>query len=102
MVQVDQNGKASELAIKNLNFGFQAQNIRLYPNPTQNHFTVSFEAGRFSQLELVNLNGKVLQREAINTIENSKTLSIAIYPAGIYMVKLGGKGQVESRKIIKK
>jgi len=102
LVQVDQNGKASELAIKNLNFGFQAQNIRLYPNPTQNHFTVSFEAGRFSQLELVNLNGKVLQREAINTIENSKTLSIAIYPAGIYMVKLGGKGQVESRKIIKK
>ena len=102
LVQQDKDGATTDLGIKSLNFALAKVELQVYPNPTDNVVNISFEAGQFANIELINSNGKVLQSIALNNTDSSKTLTIADYPNGIYIVKLSGKAYTESKKIIKK
>lgn len=101
LMQVDNDGKATELGIRMVNFGLPTYNIQLFPNPTTDIMTTSFISGTFSQLEVVDFTGKVFQKIGITEKQTEATISLAGYPTGIYLVKLSGKGLVESKKVIK-
>jgi len=102
LVHVDNDGKGMELGVRTVTYNVQRITFNLYPNPTDNDLTVSFTSGSFTQLKVIDLTGKVLQHVTINGIENSKQLSLGTYPAGTYIIQLNGKGQVKSKKIIKR
>ena len=60
------------------------QNLRIYPNPTQNTFSVK-ELNENSQLEIYNLNGVLVLRQ-----QNYKgnTIDVSKLSASVYFVKL--------------
>ncbi|WP_293298729.1 T9SS type A sorting domain-containing protein [Pedobacter sp. UBA4863] len=102
LVQIDNDGKTTDLGVRTVNFGLPTSDIRLYPNPTTDVFTATVATGIFSQLQVVDLNGRVLQKMSISEKENSKTVSLGAYPAGVYIITLNGNEKTESRKVIKK
>jgi len=101
LVQVDNDGKATELGVKKVTFGFQPLALSLYPNPTVNTATVSFTAGTFNQLQVIDLNGRVLQQHQLNATASSKEIALGNYPVGVYLIKLNGT-KTAIQKVVKK
>ncbi len=101
LVQIDKDGTTTDLGVRVLNFGLPTSDVQLYPNPTTDKITIKFENGIFNQLQLVDVNGRVLQSIGVNKAENSKQVSLASYPAEIYIIKLSGSGITETRKVVK-
>ncbi len=102
LVQIDDNGKTKELGTKMLNFSFTASDIQLYPNPTDDLVTLSFNAATFTQLQVIDVNGRVLQKIGIGDRENTKVVSLGSYPAGTYVINFIGSKTVERRKVVKR
>ncbi|MBK9270945.1 MAG: T9SS type A sorting domain-containing protein [Saprospiraceae bacterium] len=78
----------------------RTQLIRMYPNPTQNSFTVDFNYG-LSRIEIYNIMGKKLL--GFNAIQG-KSYDISMLTDGIYMVRLVGQNQqvVKTLKLYKR
>ncbi|MFD1628888.1 T9SS type A sorting domain-containing protein [Pseudopedobacter beijingensis] len=102
LVQTDNDGKTTDLGVRMVTFNLQLSILNLYPNPTTDVVITTFATGIYTQLEITDVTGKTLQRMAISITENSKTVSLGRYPAGMYLIKLKGNGQAERYKIIKK
>lgn len=102
LVQLDNDGKATDLGIRTVNFQLSTFNLQLFPNPTTAFVTLSFVAGTFTQLQVIDLNGRVLQQHKLNATESSKQVSLGTYPAGIYLFKLIGNTKTENRKAVKR
>ncbi len=73
--------------------------VILFPNPTSNSFTVSYQANQFESLLLYDLGGRMLRKENIARSSTLKTLSINL-PAGIYFVRLQGKKDSVVKKLL--
>ena len=81
------------LGVKNL--APQLNELSIYPNPTNNAFTVS-STQKIQVIEVYNIAGQLIQ-----TISNpGKTSTIDGLNAGIYFVKVSGKESSEIRKVI--
>ena len=91
LVQVDNDGKSTELGVRTATFNFQPSTFNLYPNPTNNKTNVAFEAGKYQHLTIADVNGKILQRMAIKPTEQEISVSLGHYPTGVYLIKLIGK-----------
>ncbi|TZF85759.1 T9SS type A sorting domain-containing protein (plasmid) [Pedobacter sp. BS3] len=102
LVQIDNDGKTTELGVRTVTYNVQRITFNLYPNPTASNVTVTFAAGKFTQLQVADLNGRILQHIGLNEKEGSKILSLGAYPAGTYIVSLMGKSDSESRQVIRK
>jgi len=102
LIQIDNDGKTKELGIRTVNFSFPTSDIQLYPNPTDDLVTLSFSAATFNQLQVIDLNGRILQKIGIGDRENTKVISLSSYQAGIYVVKFIGSETVELRKLIRR
>lgn len=102
LVQVDRDGKETELGVRTLNFSLSAFNVQLYPNPTiTNQVTVSWAKGSVSSLKLIDFNGKVLQLTKPQPLATSSTITLANYPAGTYLLRMEGDHGVEVKKVVK-
>ncbi|MFD1629679.1 T9SS type A sorting domain-containing protein, partial [Pseudopedobacter beijingensis] len=101
LVQTDHDGKQTILGERSLTFEIPDSMIRLYPNPFRDAFTIDFETDAFKQLLVLDVTGKVLQQLAIASLESSKTVSMAGYPSGTYLVVLKGITNVVTRKVVK-
>lgn len=102
LIQVDNDGKTNDLGVRTVTFNFQLPTFNLYPNPTTDKLTITFEQSKYNKLELINLNGKLLQQVDLNPIESNKEIYLSTYPNGVYLLKLSGNGKAESKKVIKK
>ncbi len=102
LIQIDNDGKTKELGTRTVNFSFPTSDIQLYPNPTDDLVTLSFSAATFNQLQVIDLNGRILQKIGIGDRENTKVISLGSYQAGIYVVKFIGSETVELRKLIRR
>ncbi len=97
--QVDFNGDIKELGIRTVDFKL-GNNISLYPNPVVEKATVVFETG-YQFIEVINVNGNVLQRINVAKTDTSKEISLANYSPALYFIKLVGTNKTDIRKIIK-
>ena len=61
----------------------------MYPNPTSGLLFISKTQSGLAQVELLDLNGKTLQQQAM---EQSLTLDLSVYPKGLYMLKIQMNG----------
>jgi len=102
LVQIDNDGKETELGVRTVNFSLVTSNIRLFPNPTSNEVTISFETGKYNALTVTDITGKRLQHLQINPSDNHITVVLGSYPKGIYLLYLTGKGSSEMAKVLKK
>ena len=76
-----------------------ATNIVVYPNPTSQYLTIR-NVPEACQLQLYNINGKLLLNERSNT--NTTVLDLASFPRGQYMLKvITAEGKVGAAKLMK-
>ena len=73
--------------------------VILFPNPTSNSFTVSYQANQFESLLLYDMGGGMLRKENIARSSTFKTLSINL-PAGVYFLRLQGKKGSVVKKLL--
>jgi hypothetical protein len=62
---------------------------------------VEFDVNEYHQLELTDINGKVLQRLSLDNLDTRKKVDMGNLSSGIYFIKLVGDNGVESRKVVK-
>jgi hypothetical protein len=75
--------------------------VEYSPNPVRDKLQLVFEAGVFDELELIDLFGRPLHREAIMAAQGEATLSMAHLPTSTYLVRLRGATRQEMVRIMK-
>jgi len=85
---------------------FEYDNLNIYPNPTSNLLNVSFDIEKSETLEiqLLNMNGQVLQNEIHNgfTGRYQQSFDLNNYPKGIYILSIiSDKGKVDKKVVLK-
>ncbi|TZF81731.1 T9SS type A sorting domain-containing protein [Pedobacter sp. BS3] len=101
LVQIDNNGKTTELGIRQVTLNLTPSTLNLHPNPTTNQVTVNWDDASVSSIKLVDVSGKILQVIQPHLSATSITISLANYPAGTYVLRIEGNMDVEIRKIVK-
>lgn len=101
LVQIDNDGKATDLGIRTVTFRLQPSTFHLYPNPTTNQVTVNWGNASVSSLKLLDLSGKVLRVVQPSPLAKAVSISLANYPAGTYMLHIVYNSGVETRKVVK-
>ncbi|RZM09926.1 MAG: T9SS type A sorting domain-containing protein, partial [Pedobacter sp.] len=102
LVQIDNDGKPTNLGERVTTFQLVDKDIKVSPNPTSDIATLTFPIATYETLELMDLNGKVLYRQYLDRSVSSVDLSLAKYAVGSYLVKLSGNGVQKLNKLIKK
>lgn len=87
------------------NSDFDFENFKLYPNPTSDAITISFNSttGKLVSMDVYDIRGRKLESftiENFGTIE--KELNLSNYESGVYLVKITDGENHSTKKIIKK
>lgn len=72
-------------------------NVKLFPNPVQNHLTISTEYSDYQSVEILDMTGKVLATKN----ENTSSIDFSEFESGIYFVKINWIHKSMNYKIIK-
>ena len=102
LTQVDKDGTKLSFnpVVVNLSLGNQSL-VNVYPNPAiGGKIKVNLAGNRFSTLQVVNLNGQILQSVNIVTNETEKIIDISRYARGVYFIKLTDGKNILNKKII--
>jgi hypothetical protein len=101
LLQMDRDGKTTELGIKSVSFDFKAQlEVAVYPNPSSSVVNVEFEANQFIYISVIDLAGKVIIKKEITETQSKISLNIADLPASNYIIKLQGKKGVKIKQLV--
>ncbi len=102
------NGKTEFTKTKLTSSGLSNQNINkndllVYPNPaTQNLFIVNTFKGVNNQVQIFDLNGKLIVNQSVNTNGFSALeFNISDLKSGLYIVRVISDNQVSDSKFIK-
>lgn len=109
--QIDNNGdfkftRVVSARLSDSDFTGEQTNT-LYPNPTDDEFTLylggkEFVRGMDVEITLINSIGEVLERRTINTsINNRFTFRMAKYPNGMYLLRIVSETSSTVMKVIK-
>ena len=105
-VTVEDANKCTSLVYVNVDGWSDIEEIgvesNIYPNPTSDIVNVPLPAtGEKVVILLINADGLVLSKKALQTSEASYQLSLASYPSGIYFIQVAGN-KTKNYSIIKK
>jgi len=78
-------------------------NYRIYPNPTKGIITIEIDALSDSlDLQIVNIQGKVLHNEKLINNKQSCTqdINLSVYPKGIYFVRFTDRNFTKVEKVV--
>lgn len=76
-----------------------ANNIKMYPNPINNLVTVEVKNLTNAILQVVDISGKILINQSLNT--SSNTVNVSQLPTGLYFFKVSSNEGEATSKIIK-
>lgn len=96
LVQVDKDGKATELGVKTVTFNFQPSTFNLYPNPVKDVLTLQGNLSAVKTVVITNVSGKVLQH-----LPAQAQINVANLSTGIYLIKLYQENGTAVLKFIK-
>ncbi len=100
LVQVDYNGNQSIVGERSVHFTLKAKEaVKVYPNPVSDRATIEFAEGKYSQLDLLDTYGRLLERRSIGKRDNHVELSMARYPRGSYLIHLRGGEDIVTKLI---
>jgi hypothetical protein len=80
-----------------------ASNVKLYPNPSQGNFNVSFTTAVESdyQIEIVDITGRTVNKKTGETKYGENQVRFdADLPNGVYMVKVIVEGDVSTSRLV--
>ncbi len=79
-----------------------AGEIKVYPNPSDGQFQVSFVPGYHSQIIISDINGKVIHAEQLESSNQEiiKSFNLTNEPKGIYFIKIGTGSKETVNKIL--
>ena len=104
LVQVDNDGKETELGVKSLNFGLQTSDIglKVYPNPIASGILWAkfAEAKGGATLNLLNVQGKTLAHEAVAPGSSQTSMNVSRLAAGVYVLVYSNGADVVTSKVI--
>ncbi|MBK7312068.1 MAG: T9SS type A sorting domain-containing protein [Sphingobacteriaceae bacterium] len=80
----------------------ESDKIKVFPNPSNDFITISFQAFKGKELILTDMFGKIFYSEKTNN-QGPVTLNVSSYPSGMYFLKIIDQNgaQVGSKKINK-
>lgn len=105
-VEVVENGCTDTSGCFTVNtFGLEDESENLlviYPNPTEGWLKVQFNGNQtgFKKIELMNVNGQVLQTIGINS--STMNIDLSEYGAGVYLIRAVGDINTKVYRIMKK
>ncbi len=99
--QTDTDGKTTDLRVRSVVFKLSNTEVAVYPNPTADFASVKFATGLFNQVTIVDLSGKVLIQQVINSEQTEVKLDLSAYKTGTYIIRLTGRKKSSSHKVIK-
>ncbi len=99
--QQDLDGTVTELGDDAVNFSLGDGEIKAWPNPTDKYLKISFAAGKYQILKLVDITGKKLQEHVIGKAQNEAELDLSNYTKGVYIVELKGSNTNHIIKVLK-
>lgn len=102
LIQVDNDGTQHDMGVKTLSFALNVSDVKIYPNPTIGKATLSFTAGKYQNVSIIAVDGKVLNYLSVLPNQTEVKLNLSAYASGVYFVKMIGINGVETQKIIKK
>lgn len=76
------------------------QQVSIYPNPTSGDVTLDLSGLNAKTVELFSMNGQLLN--AVVPTDETMTLSLNQYAAGIYFVRIHTDNSITTQKIVKK
>ncbi len=62
---------------------------------------MNFEAGKYQQIRLLDVSGKLLQNHRLNHSQDSISIVTANYPKGVYVIELIGNAAHYRIKVLK-
>lgn len=75
--------------------------INVWPNPSNGNFTLQTESVRqFQTLTIIGTSGQTIYKHSLETNEKPLNLQLLGSPPGIYFVRLEGKNQSKTAKIV--
>jgi len=78
------------------------QEARLSPNPTPGQAVLSWSAeSRYTELQVWNLDGRLLQEQALVASQTQFELDLAEMPVGTYFIKLLGENDMQVLRVVK-
>ncbi|WP_199118554.1 N-acetylmuramoyl-L-alanine amidase [Pedobacter sp. ASV28] len=88
--QQDFNGKITDLGVRAVNVSLTDNKVEIYPNPTQDIINVAFVAGVYNQIQLIDINGKILKQISLGSSTTQTTISLNNVASGTYLLKFNG------------
>lgn len=87
---------------QNLETNQEETEIKVYPNPATNEFTILSVNSAFfnSQIELMNLLGEKVMVQALPNHTNNVTISVEVLENGIYFYRINFNGTIKNGKIL--
>ncbi len=83
----------------NISTNFSTTQINIYPNPTNDIFTISMSDNESYDIEIYNTSGQLILSK--NKISNSAQIDLSAHTQGIYIIKLKTENNTYFEKIIK-
>ncbi|MFN0254981.1 choice-of-anchor Q domain-containing protein [Pedobacter ureilyticus] len=99
--QRDLDGTTTELGDDVINFSLNGEEIKAWPNPADKWLKLSFTAGKYQNLKLMDISGKKFQERNIAIAQSEMELDLSNYPKGVYLVELNGNKGKHVLKILK-
>jgi len=88
--QQDFDGKITDLGVRVVNVSLTDNKVEIYPNPTQDIINVAFVAGLYNQIQLIDINGKILKQISLGSSTTQTTISLNNVASGAYLLKFNG------------
>lgn len=84
IAQVGSDGSYTYTNIQHLNFGALSGGVSCYPNPARDRVTIASAAGVFKSMQVLSIDGRVLQ--TATGFRSGESVDLSSYPAGVYLV----------------
>lgn len=99
VTSIQLTGKVGQAPIVLSNRPLIEPSVILYPNPATETITIKWTNADFETLEMVNVSGQVIHQQTLQPLTFQTNITQSL-PAGNYIVRLRGKTQTISRKIV--
>jgi len=99
--QQDTDGAITELSDDAVNFSLGNEEVKAWPNPVEKILNLSFPAGKYQSLRLIEMNGRKLQEHTLNKTQTQAALDLSSYPKGVYLLELNDSSGSYLLKVLK-
>lgn len=97
LAQIDYDGAIKYSHMEEVNFKITEPDIRIYPNPAQNNFTIRIDDDNNYNLEIISADGQLKTRQ--NEISKKVEIDCTSFVEGIFLLKITSEDKNYFRRI---